>query len=166
MYKELNNSSTFEVLHLCKYKFLETYIVTETLDTLKTCLGNENAGINVLREILTAGFSKRSIGIIPKIYDSVSYGDINRSVIKNAKALFLMGVNEGVFPNVPVTTGILSNDEREYLISRGISVAPDSKKLIEDAGRLNVPGRPIQYRTTPDFLRTFGIKLESDGKSS
>ncbi len=32
-----------------------------------------------------------------------------------------------------------------------------NKKLIEDAGRLNVPGRPIQYRTTPDFLRTFGL---------
>lgn len=32
-----------------------------------------------------------------------------------------------------------------------------NKKLIEDAGRLNVPGRPILYRTTPDFLRTFGF---------
>ena len=32
-----------------------------------------------------------------------------------------------------------------------------NKNLIEEAGRLNVPGRPIQYRTTPDFLRTFGI---------
>ena len=32
-----------------------------------------------------------------------------------------------------------------------------NKKLIEEAGRLNVPGRPIQYRTTPDFVRTFGI---------
>ena len=32
-----------------------------------------------------------------------------------------------------------------------------NKKLIEDAGRLNVPGRPIQYRTTPDFLRTFAL---------
>lgn len=32
-----------------------------------------------------------------------------------------------------------------------------NKHLIEEAGRLNVPGRPIQYRTTPDFLRTFGI---------
>ncbi len=32
-----------------------------------------------------------------------------------------------------------------------------SKKLIEEAGRLNVPGRPILYKTTPDFLRTFGI---------
>lgn len=32
-----------------------------------------------------------------------------------------------------------------------------NKHLIEEAGRLNVPGRPIQYKTTPDFLRTFGL---------
>ena len=34
----------------------------------------------------------------------------------------------------------------------------ENKKLIEEAGRLNVPGRPIQYKTTPDFLRTFGLQ--------
>ena len=32
------------------------------------------------------------------------------------------------------------------------------KGFIEEAGRLNVPGRPIQYKTTPDFLRTFGLQ--------
>lgn len=32
-----------------------------------------------------------------------------------------------------------------------------NKKLIEDSGRLNVPGRPIQYCTTANFLRTFGL---------
>ena len=32
-----------------------------------------------------------------------------------------------------------------------------NKKLIEEAGRLNVPGRPILYKTTPDFLRTFNL---------
>ena len=37
-----------------------------------------------------------------------------------------------------------------------------NKKLIEDAGRLNVPGRPIQYRTTPDFLRTFALNSLDD----
>ena len=37
-----------------------------------------------------------------------------------------------------------------------------NKKLIEDAGRLNVPGRPIQYRTTPDFLRTFALTSLED----
>ena len=37
-----------------------------------------------------------------------------------------------------------------------------NKKLIEDAGRLNVPGRPIQYKTTANFLRTFGIESLED----
>ncbi len=37
-----------------------------------------------------------------------------------------------------------------------------NKKLIEDAGRLNVPGRPIQYRTTPDFLRIFALNSLED----
>ena len=37
-----------------------------------------------------------------------------------------------------------------------------NKKLIEDAGRLNVPGRPIQYRTTANFLRTFSLSSLDD----
>ena len=37
-----------------------------------------------------------------------------------------------------------------------------NKRLIEDAGRLNVPGRPIQYRTTSDFLRTFALNSLED----
>ncbi len=31
------------------------------------------------------------------------------------------------------------------------------KHLIEPCGRLDAPGRPLLYRTTPDFLRVFGI---------
>ena len=31
------------------------------------------------------------------------------------------------------------------------------RELIEEAGRLQVPGRPMQFRTTKNFLRTFGI---------
>ena len=32
------------------------------------------------------------------------------------------------------------------------------KGLVEEAGRLDVPGRPIAYRTTLHFLRCFGIE--------
>lgn len=31
------------------------------------------------------------------------------------------------------------------------------RELIEECGRLAVPGRPIQYRTTQNFLRSFGL---------
>lgn len=37
-----------------------------------------------------------------------------------------------------------------------------TKKLIREAGRLNVPGRPFQYETTPDFLRVFGLSSLAD----
>jgi segregation and condensation protein B len=37
-----------------------------------------------------------------------------------------------------------------------------NKNLITECGRLNVPGRPIQYKTTPDFLRTFGLESLED----
>ncbi len=36
------------------------------------------------------------------------------------------------------------------------------KHLIEPCGRLDVPGRPLLYRTTPDFLRVFGISSLSE----
>lgn len=37
-----------------------------------------------------------------------------------------------------------------------------NKHLIEECGKLNVPGRPTLFRTTPDFLRTFGLESLDD----
>ena len=36
------------------------------------------------------------------------------------------------------------------------------KGLVEEAGRLMAPGRPITYRTTPNFLRCFGFSSLGD----
>lgn len=36
------------------------------------------------------------------------------------------------------------------------------RKLIEESGRLQVPGRPHQYRTTKNFLRAFHLNSLSD----
>ena len=36
------------------------------------------------------------------------------------------------------------------------------RQLIEEAGRLAVPGRPMQFRTTHHFLRTFGLTSLDD----
>ena len=33
-----------------------------------------------------------------------------------------------------------------------------TKGLVEEAGRLELPGRPIAYRTTQTFLRSFGLQ--------
>ena len=57
--------------------------------------------------------------------------------------------------NQPVSKGFVEN-------VRGIdssSVVNNlvEKGLVEEAGRLDVPGKPIVYRTTPVFLRSFGL---------
>ena len=57
--------------------------------------------------------------------------------------------------NQPVTKGFVEN-------VRGVdssSVVNNlvEKGLIEEAGRLDVPGKPVVYRTTSVFLRSFGL---------
>lgn len=44
----------------------------------------------------------------------------------------------------------------------GIMTTLIQRKLIEECGRLDAPGRPILYRTTPDFLRCFGLESLDD----
>ena len=62
--------------------------------------------------------------------------------------------------NQPVSKGFVEN-------VRGIdssSVINNlvEKGLIEEAGRLDVPGKPLVYRTTPVFLRSFGLSSVSE----
>lgn len=50
---------------------------------------------------------------------------------------------------------------------RGISSAQMIKKLVakgflKEAGRENIPGRPILYKTTDDFLDYFGLSSKED----
>ncbi len=46
--------------------------------------------------------------------------------------------------------------------SSGVVNTLVEKGLIEEAGRLELPGRPIAYRTTDTFLRCFGLKSIDD----
>ena len=46
--------------------------------------------------------------------------------------------------------------------SSGVISTLVEKGLIEEAGRLDLPGKPIAYRTTPLFLRSFGLESLED----
>ena len=37
-----------------------------------------------------------------------------------------------------------------------------SRNLIEEAGRLEIPGRPLSYKTTATFLRSFSLTSLAD----
>ena len=57
--------------------------------------------------------------------------------------------------NQPVSRGFI---EQVRGVDSSSTVANLLEKgLIEEAGRLDLPGRPISFRTTPVFLRSFGL---------
>ncbi len=44
----------------------------------------------------------------------------------------------------------------------GVLATLTEKELIEECGRLDLPGRPLLYRTTPHFLRCFSLASLED----
>lgn len=63
--------------------------------------------------------------------------------------------------NQPVTRGFI--DQVRGVDSSGVVKSLVERSLLEEHGRLNnVPGRPIAYRTTDNFLRCFGLSTLDD----
>lgn len=58
--------------------------------------------------------------------------------------------------NQPVTRSFV--EQVRGVDSSGVVTSLQEKGLIEESGRLELPGRPISYRTTSNFLRCFGIE--------
>lgn len=57
--------------------------------------------------------------------------------------------------NQPVTKGFV--EQIRGIDSSSVVNTLFDRGLVEEAGRLELPGRPIAYRTTDTFLRCFGI---------
>ena len=102
-------------------------IVMETLNSLVEVMGEEKLGLDKFMKILAVGFQKREMGLIPISIDEVMIGDIARIRSQGVKALYIVGVNEGIFPRVSREEGILSDSDREILKDRGMELAADTK---------------------------------------
>ena len=62
--------------------------------------------------------------------------------------------------NQPVTRGFV--EQVRGVDSSSVVSSLVEKGLVEEAGRLELPGRPIAYRTTAAFLRCFGLESLSE----
>ena len=60
----------------------------------------------------------------------------------------------------PVTRGII--EKVRGVNSDGCVNRLYERGLIEEAGRLDAPGRPVLYKTTDTFLRCFGLRTPKD----
>lgn len=122
--------------------------VEEAADALAGSFAFERRGIRILR--------------LDKGYQMVSSGEMAEYVTKaletrkppklSSSQLEALTIIAYYQPATKAMVEQIRGVDSSYSIS-----ALMNKKLIEEAGRLNVPGRPIQYKTTPDFLRTFGL---------
>lgn len=110
-------------------------------------------------------FERRGVRVIrlEKAYQMVSSGEMADYVTKtletrkppklSASQLEALTIIAYYQPATKALVEQIRGVDSSYSVSALLN-----KKLIEEAGRLNVPGRPIQYKTSADFLRTFGLR--------
>ena len=134
---------------------------------LAATLETDEADIVAAADALSSelAFQRRGIRILKleKAYQMVSSGEMADYVTKtletrkppklSASQLETLTIIAYYQPATKAMVEQIRGVDSAYSVSALLN-----KKLICEAGRLNVPGRPIQYATTPDFLRTFGLQ--------
>ncbi len=101
--------------------------VMDVLDQTVEVMGDDTFGLEKFSDILEVGLGEYKIGMIPASLDQVMVGSVERSRSHELKALYLLGVNDGVFPSSDLEEGILSDLDRESLNQAGIELAGDTR---------------------------------------
>lgn len=102
-------------------------IVIDILDQAVDVLGEEIVEADEIYKILLAGFENKELGVIPVALDQVNIGDIARIKGRDVKALFIVGVNDGILPSANKDEGILSDRDREILAENEIVISSTTK---------------------------------------
>lgn len=101
--------------------------IMDALDEMDAAMGEDTATPALFCEILQTGLSEYEIGLIPALQDGVLCGDIARIRGYDVRALFVIGMNDGMFPSPPHENGFLSDADRMALLENGIELAPDAR---------------------------------------
>ncbi|MEO2077492.1 MAG: helicase-exonuclease AddAB subunit AddB [Bacillus sp. (in: firmicutes)] len=106
--------------------------VIDLLDQYDEILGEEPVSLKSFAAIVESGFESLHFSLIPPALDQVLIGDLEKSRLTDIKVCFVVGVNEGVLPAKISDEGILSDEDREMLLTSGIQVAPSSRTRLLD----------------------------------
>lgn len=136
-------------------------LVMELLEQICSLLGDEELGIKEFADILDAGLAEIKVGTIPQSVDKVVIGDIERTRMSEIKALFFIGVNDGIIPKSGGTGGIISDIDREFLQESEFELAPTPRQQMY-IQRLYL----YLMMTKPTSLLFLSYaKVDSEGKS-
>lgn len=110
-------------------EFQQIYrIVMELFDKMVELLGDEKVSLKEYEELLDTGYSEIKVGLIPPGVDQIVIGDIERTRLKDIKALFFIGVNDGIIPKIGDGAGILSDMDREAFQDAKLELAPTKRE--------------------------------------
>ena len=101
-------------------------VAIQILDDLVLVLGAEKISYEKALKLLKIGFSGNMLGAIPATLDQVIVGDVERSRSHKVRAVFILGINDGVFPSNQKDEGFLSDIDRENLKKKGMELAKNS----------------------------------------
>ena len=102
-------------------------LVMELLDQMVEVLGTETLSLEDFVKVLSMGFSKHQMGIIPPALDGVTISSAPRIKSHDIKALYIVGVNDGVFPRASKEEGIFTDNDRMILKENDVELASDTK---------------------------------------
>jgi ATP-dependent helicase/DNAse subunit B len=85
------------------------------LDQLENALGDIEMKPREYANCLRAGLNSVRIGMLPTSADQIVIGTMQRTRSSHAKAVFVVGANDGVLPSASEDYGILNSDEKQRL---------------------------------------------------
>lgn len=104
--------------------------ITEVFERITLLLGDDVMPLKEFREILDTGFKEAKLALVPQGEDSVLLGDIVRTRLNHVRAVFFLGVNDGIIPRLGADGGILSDADRTVLMERDIELSPTRRQNI------------------------------------
>ena len=127
--------------------------VLELSRTLQAKYNKEESGIHLLQLDHTLQFAVNPVFLAPvrTALDLRSSAPLSQAAVE---VLAVIAYNQPVTKAfVEQVRGVDSSSSVSGLLEKG---------LIEEAGRLDLPGRPVSFRTTDTFLRVFGLSSLAD----
>ena len=136
-------------------------ILMNILDEINLVFGDKSFTFEEYREILKAGLEVSSFGEIPEVIDQVTIGDIERSRSHKINTLFILGINDGVFPSQSSDEGFLNDEDRDALKNNGIELAKGSLDNLYDE-RYNIYKA---FTTAENDIYLSYISTDKEGKA-
>ncbi len=90
-------------------------LMTDILDQLYYSVGNEEMDIKSALELSLSAMESAELKKIPPTLDGVVIGTADRIRIPEVKRVYIMGLNDGEFPQAPKNEGIFGEEDKEIL---------------------------------------------------